>query len=132
MKLILSALWAACRPDSYLSSMMLIGRSRSQDKQPSILEFVYTLSGDGRSCQDAIAQNFMRVQSGRDTWVLEADIKGFFDNIVHKSILKQLGNFPRKALITGWLKAGFIFEGKFNPTFGVGQSVDTPTKTQNG
>lgn len=70
----------------------------------------------GRSCQDAIAQNFIRVMGGRDTWVLEADIKGFFDNIAHESILKELGNFPKRDLITGWLKAGFIFEGKYNPT----------------
>jgi RNA-directed DNA polymerase len=70
----------------------------------------------GRSCHDAIAQNFSRVQSGRDTWVLEADIKGFFDYIAHESILQQLGNLPKKNLIKGWLKAGFIFKGFFNPT----------------
>lgn len=70
----------------------------------------------GRSCQDAIAQNFIRVKSDRDTWVLEADIQGFFDNIAHESILNQLGSFPRKDLIKRWLKAGFIFEGKYNLT----------------
>ena len=70
----------------------------------------------GRSCHDAIEQNFRRVHKGRDNWVLEADIKGFFDNIAHESILKQLGNFPGRNLIKGWLKAGFIFEGKYNPT----------------
>ena len=70
----------------------------------------------GRSCQDAIAQNFLRVKSDRDSWVLEADIKGLFDNIAHESILKQLGNFPKRDLIKGWLKAGFIFEGKLKPT----------------
>jgi len=70
----------------------------------------------GRSCQDAIGQNYIRVRSGKDTWVLEADIRGFFDNIAHESIFKQLSNFPRRDLIKGWLKAGFIFEGKFNPT----------------
>ena len=70
----------------------------------------------GRSCHDAIGQNFRRVHKGRDNWVLEADIKGFFDNIAHESILKQLGNFPGRNLIRGWLKAGFIFEGKYNPT----------------
>jgi RNA-directed DNA polymerase len=56
------------------------------------------------------------LRKGRDTWVLEADIQGFFDNIAHESILKQLGNFPGRNLIKGWLKAGFIFEGKYNPT----------------
>jgi RNA-directed DNA polymerase len=30
----------------------------------------------GRSCHDAIEQSFKRLCRGRDTWVLEADIKG--------------------------------------------------------
>lgn len=55
-------------------------------------------------------------KTGRDTWVLEADIKGFFDNIAHESILNMVGNFPKKELIKGWLKAGFVFQGKINPT----------------
>jgi RNA-directed DNA polymerase len=70
----------------------------------------------GRSCQDAIAQDFIRLRNGVDTWVLEADIQGFFDNIAHESILTMISNFPKKELIKGWLKAGFIFKGKFNPT----------------
>lgn len=73
----------------------------------------------GRSCQDAIEQCFIRTcmsNTGRDTWVLEADIKGFFDNIAHESILTMLGNFPKRKLIKGWLKAGFVFQGKLNPT----------------
>ena len=45
----------------------------------------------GRS-QDAIEQAFTRLRNGGDTWVLEADIKGFFDNIAHESILKELNN----------------------------------------
>jgi RNA-directed DNA polymerase len=73
----------------------------------------------GRSCQDAIGQCFNRVRfrvTGGDTWVLEADIKGFFDNIAHESILTMMGNFPKKKLIKGWLKAGFVFQGKTNTT----------------
>ncbi len=73
----------------------------------------------GRSCQDAIAQNWIRLNASpnaRNNWVLEADIQGFFDNIAHESILKELGNFPKINLIIGWLKAGFIFERKYNPT----------------
>jgi RNA-directed DNA polymerase len=53
----------------------------------------------GRSCQDAIGQCFNKVgfnRAGGHTWVLEADIKGFFDNIAHESILTMLGNFPKK------------------------------------
>ncbi|MEW6497978.1 MAG: reverse transcriptase N-terminal domain-containing protein, partial [Cyanobacteriota bacterium] len=73
----------------------------------------------GRSCQDAIAQCFNKVGSGRaggHKWVLEADIKGFFDNIAHESILSMLSNFPKRELIKGWLKAGFVFQGETNPT----------------
>jgi RNA-directed DNA polymerase len=72
----------------------------------------------GRSCQDAIEQGFKRLNSrrGMDRWVLEADIKGFFDNIDHESILNQLGCFPNRSLIKGWLKAGFIFKGESHST----------------
>ena len=74
----------------------------------------------GRSCQDAIVQNVNRVlpkqYGSNDKWVLEADIRGFFDNIAHESILNLISNFPKRSLIQGWLKAGFFFEGKLNPT----------------
>ena len=46
----------------------------------------------GRSCLDAIAQNFIRLKSDRDKWVLEADIKGFFDNIAHEFILNMINS----------------------------------------
>jgi len=39
----------------------------------------------GRSCLDAIEQGF-NLLSWWHNWVLEADIKGFFDNIAHESI----------------------------------------------
>lgn len=74
----------------------------------------------GRNCHDAIKQTWIKLNaspvSGIHLWVLDADIKGFFDNIAHENILEQLGNFPRRDLIKRWLKAGYIFEGKFNPT----------------
>jgi RNA-directed DNA polymerase len=69
----------------------------------------------GRSCLDAIEQGF-NLFSRWHKWVLEADIKGFFDNIAHESILTMIGNFPNRELIKGWLKAGFVFQGNFNPT----------------
>ena len=70
----------------------------------------------GRSCHDAIAQCFSRLQRGRDSWVLDADIKGFFDNVAHESILSQIGSFPAREAIKGWLKAGFIYQGDSYPT----------------
>jgi RNA-directed DNA polymerase len=74
----------------------------------------------GRSCQDAIAQSYLRLTQRKngssDRWVLEADIKGFFDNISHESILSMIGNFPNRKLVKEWLKAGFVFQGNINPT----------------
>jgi RNA-directed DNA polymerase len=73
----------------------------------------------GRSCQDAIMQCWVRLNNSpnaRHQWVLDADIKGFFDNIAHESILKMIGTHPSRETIKGWLKAGYIYEGKLNPT----------------
>lgn len=43
-------------------------------------------------------------------WVLEGDIKGFFDNIAHEWILR---NVPmNKSVLRGRLKAGYIHEFK--------------------
>jgi len=73
----------------------------------------------GRSCHDAMTQCWVRLNSspsGRHTWVLDADIAGFFDNVAHESILNQIGSFPERDSIKGWLKAGFIYKGVQNPT----------------
>ena len=65
----------------------------------------------GRSCHDAIEQCFLRLQGNRDTWVLDADISGFFDHISHETILNTMGNFPARNLIKQWLNAGYIDQG---------------------
>lgn len=70
----------------------------------------------GRSCHDAIQQCFSRLQKGRDTWVLDADISGFFDNITHEAILKSIVHFPARNLIKQWLKAGYLDKGKLHET----------------
>ena len=69
----------------------------------------------GRSCQDAIAQCFNNLvnnpRGARHTWVLDADISGFFDNIAHESILTMIDTHPARESIKGWLKAGYIYQG---------------------
>ena len=72
----------------------------------------------GRSCHDAIEQSFIRLQggTGRDRWVLDADIKGCFDNLAHKSILKSIKSTPGEDLIREWMKAGYVYEGINYPT----------------
>lgn len=70
----------------------------------------------GRSCHDAIAQCFLRLKQGGDTWVLDADIKGFFDNVSHEAILSLVGTHPARNTIQQWLEAGYIDKGVYNPT----------------
>lgn len=70
----------------------------------------------GRSTHDAIDQCHARLRKGCDKWVLDADIKGAFDNISHEYLLKTLGNIPGKELIKQWLKAGYMENEIFHPT----------------
>ncbi len=51
-----------------------------------------------------------------DTWVLDADIKGAFDNISHQYLLDTIGKIPGTELIKQWLKAGYVEAEIFNPT----------------
>ena len=44
----------------------------------------------GRSCHDALQQCHRRLCKGMDTWVLDADIRGAFDNISHNYILQAI------------------------------------------
>lgn len=67
----------------------------------------------GRSTHDAREKIFNICRPNKKKkWVLDADIKGCFDNINHESLLKVIGNFPARKLISQWLKAGVIEEGR--------------------
>jgi RNA-directed DNA polymerase len=71
----------------------------------------------GRCCHDALARIFALGRSSSNRrWVLDADIKGCFDNIDHEKLLKVIGNFPARELIRQWLKAGYLEEGVYHDT----------------
>lgn len=71
----------------------------------------------GRSCHDAIEQLWYRLNGhSKDEWVLDADIKGAFDNISHEYILREIGECPGKGLIKQWLKAGYVEAEVFHNT----------------
>ncbi|MEM8674136.1 MAG: group II intron reverse transcriptase/maturase [Cyanobacteria bacterium P01_G01_bin.67] len=72
----------------------------------------------GRSCHDSISQAFFRLRGGkgRDTWVLDADISGCFDNLKQQFILNRIKTTPGVDLIREWMKAGYVLEGKKYPT----------------
>lgn len=61
---------------------------------------------------DAVDKLTVKLQFGKYTYVVEADIKGFFDNFDHEWLLKMLAEWmDDKALlwlIKNWLKAGML------------------------
>jgi RNA-directed DNA polymerase len=72
----------------------------------------------GRGCHDAIAVIYVNAngKSPKRRWVLDADLAAAFDRIDHSHILSQLGSFPARGLVKGWLKAGVVEDGRFAPT----------------
>ena len=68
-----------------------------------------------RSTQDAVKQIWScTCRKSSKEWILEADIKGCFDNISHNWIYKNIPLDNR--LLKQWLKSGFIKDGKLFPT----------------
>src|SRR5579871_5893551 len=71
----------------------------------------------GRGCHDAIVKIYhLALPFGKRRWVVDADIKGAFDNIDHDYLLQTIGNFPARELIKQWLKAGVMEDGVFAAT----------------
>lgn len=71
----------------------------------------------GRSAHDAIERIYLATKSGSTrTWILDADIKGCFDNIDHEELLTTIGHFPGRGMIKAWLKSGYVESGAFYPT----------------
>ena len=70
----------------------------------------------GRSCHDAIEQCFLRLKGGRDTWILDADLKSAFDKVDHRFLLNTIGPVPGRELIKQWLKAGYVEAEMFHAT----------------
>lgn len=79
-----------------------------------------------RSCHDALARIFSIVARQKvRVWVLDADIKGCFDNIDHDYLLKAVDGFPAKDVIKAWLKAGYC-------EFPANDVIETPQGTPQG
>lgn len=73
----------------------------------------------GRGCADAIGSLYSTLKGprARRVWILDADLSAAFDRIDHDHLLGQLGGFPARDLVAGWLKAGVIEPGRgFAPT----------------
>jgi RNA-directed DNA polymerase len=71
----------------------------------------------GRSPHDAIARIYtITCPQLKKKWVVDADIRGAFDNICGRFLLKAIGLFPGRELIKQWLKAGYMEYGRIHET----------------
>lgn len=71
----------------------------------------------GRSAHDAIGRIYSIARpNNTKKWVLDADIKGAFDNINHDFLINAVGDVPARELIHQWLKAGYMEEGILHAT----------------
>jgi RNA-directed DNA polymerase len=68
----------------------------------------------GRGCHDAIEQIHIALRGKK--YILEADIKGCFDNINHEALLTKVNDPALRPVLKGWLKAGIMDHGVFNET----------------
>lgn len=69
----------------------------------------------GRCTMDAIETIHTTLnQKGASQWILDADIKGCFDNLSHEPLLARLPVFT--TTIRRWLKAGVVELGHFSTT----------------
>jgi group II intron reverse transcriptase/maturase len=79
----------------------------------------------GKSQHDALDSLWMALMGKKVNWVLDADIRGFFDNLRHewleKFIEHRVGDPRILRLIRKWLKAGVMEDGKWS-----GTNVGTP------
>ena len=79
----------------------------------------------GRGCHRALDALSVGIEKRKVNWILDADIRGFFDNIDHKWLLKflehRIGDRRRLRLLKKWLRAGVSEDGKWSPS-----TVGTP------
>lgn len=71
---------------------------------------------ENRGCHDALRALSATMESGRMEWIVEADIKGFFDNVDHEALLRfmehRIGDRRMLRMVKRFLKAGVMEEGK--------------------
>jgi len=79
----------------------------------------------GRSCHNALDAVWVGIAHRKVNWVLDADIRGFFDNIDHEWLLRflehRIADRRILRLIRQWLTAGVSEDGQWSRT-----TVGTP------
>lgn len=74
----------------------------------------------GRSQHDALDALYVGIVRKKVNWVLDADIRGFFDTLDHEWVMKFLGHriADRRVLrlVRKWLRAGVVEDGRRSET----------------
>lgn len=94
--------------------------------EPKLSDDMYGFRPD-RSCHKAVKKLVKTLERRKINYVVDADIKGFFDNVNHEWLIKCLEEHIKDPniirLVIRFLKAGIMEEGKY---------IDTTTGTPQG
>lgn len=79
----------------------------------------------GRSSHQALDALYVGITKRKVNWIIDADIRGFFDNISHDWLMKflehRIADRRMLRLVKKWLRAGVSEDGEWSPT-----TVGTP------
>lgn len=94
----------------------VIGKILTEIYEPMFLDMSYGFR-PGRNCHDALRNLNTIIETKKVNYIVDADIKGFFDNVDHGWIMEMLahriGDPNLLRLINRFLKAGIMEEGKW-------------------
>jgi group II intron reverse transcriptase/maturase len=84
--------------------------------EPTFLPVSYGFR-QGRNAHECLRELNHKIMGQKVNWVIEADIRGFFDHVDHgwmmRCIEEKIGDTPFKKLIERMLKAGIMEEGQY-------------------
>jgi RNA-directed DNA polymerase len=96
-----------------------VGTVLNQIWEEDFLGFSYGFR-PGRSQHDALDALYVGITSKKVSWVLDLDIRAFFDQIEHAWLIKfvehRIGDRRIVRLIQKWLKAGVMEQGRWDET----------------
>jgi RNA-directed DNA polymerase len=96
-----------------------VGTVLNQIWEEDFLGFSYGFR-PGRSQHDALDALYVGITRKKVSWVLDLDIRAFFDQIEHAWLIKfvehRIGDRRIVRLIQKWLKAGVMEQGRWNET----------------
>jgi len=96
-----------------------VGTVLNQIWEEDFLGFSYGFR-PGRSQHDALDALYVGITRKKVNWVLDLDIRAFFDKIEHSWMIKfvehRIGDRRIVRLIHKWLKAGVMEQGRWNET----------------